>query len=65
MVGGEGRGGILTSLSSLERREGIWGVDEVNDKDEDEMVAADLDMHSLILSSNPAENAVSCSCVCV
>ena len=28
-------------------------------EDEDDLVAADLDMHSLILSSNPQENAVS------
>ena len=27
-------------------------------EDEDDLVAADLDMHSLILSSNPQENAV-------
>lgn len=27
-------------------------------EDEDDMVAADLDMHSLILSSNPIENSV-------
>ena len=30
-----------------------------NLEDEDDMVAADLDMHSLILSSNPQEHAVS------
>ena len=29
-------------------------------EDEDDMVAADLDMHSLILTSNPQENSVSC-----
>ena len=28
-------------------------------EDEDDMVAADLDMHSLILTSNPQENSVS------
>ena len=28
-------------------------------EDEDDLVAADLDMHSLILSSNPQEHAVS------
>ena len=30
-------------------------------EEEDDMVAADLDMHSLILTSNPQDNAVSAS----
>lgn len=34
-------------------------VEEDNLEEEDDMVAADLDMHSLILSSNPEENSVS------
>ena len=31
-------------------------------EDEDDLVAADLDMHSLILSSNPQDNAVRLMC---
>ena len=33
-------------------------------EEEDDLVAADLDMHSLILTSNPQEHAVSTTMIC-
>ena len=33
-------------------------------EEEDDLVAADLDMHSLILTSNPQEHAVSTAIIC-